>query len=515
MCKSTDVPGSIAGYYYQILLACRELTSDTPDLEAVGVEAEADVRVIKSGTKKSIEAKFHKKNMARYDGEIIKTIYNFYRNSHDDEALEFSTNVAPTKDHKDFFDNWNNKSLTEEEMNMYILKCLFKHCCFNVNNYKKNYSEYKSSIIKKDGKEEKEPYYMDRLQSEIFNVKIDDSELDKYSLVNSMTLDKEFSKKLSFAFYDTKKLDTIKKLKEDINRNLKKICKRNKRSITENDYDKIRDLMIDKFFMIITYNTELPSDHTFNELKKFSKDDLEDCIKNYNVQKAAWLNNEKINNLIRALENEEKNFIDSVEMTQDSARVQELINRRSEIQQLFLNKIIDVDRYNKFIFIYTLKDFDSFEVILKLINQLTILSVYKNINIDDISFFIDNNKSLDNVFIKDLLNYSFKACPPSYRNFRAIIQVFYDSTNQKYSIDPNQIVIFQADFGSNENPCKKKEDSLNCVLDIAATDENLEKEIALYKSINYRCSACIYLTDKDEDTLDNIHSFLCCRGCKK
>lgn len=515
MCKSTDVPGSIAGYYYQILLACRELTSDTPDLEAVGVEAEADVRVIKSSTKKSIEAKFHKKNMARYDGEIIKTIYNFYRNSHNDETLEFSTNVAPTKDHKEFFDKWNNKSLTEEEMNMYILKCLFRHCCINVNNYKKNYNEYKSSIIKKKGKEEKEPYYIDMLESNIFNVKIEDDKLDNYSLVNSMTLDKEFSKKLSFTFYDTKKFDTIKKLKEDINGNLRKICKNCESAITEKDYESIRDLMIDKFFMIIADNAELPSNHTFDEIKKFSKYDLEDCINNYNGQKAVWLDNEKINNLVKALENEEENFIDNIEVVQDSARAQELINRHSEIQQLFLNKVVDIDKYNEFISIYTLKGFDSFEVILKLINQLTILSVYKGINIDDISLFIDNNKSLDNVFIKNLLNYSFKACPSSYRNFRKIIQVFYSNTNQKYSIDPRQIVIFQADFGFNERPCEKGEDSLNCVLDIAAVDGNLEKEIALYKSIKYRCSDCIYITDKNKNILDNIHKFLCCRGCKK
>ena len=518
MCKSTDVAGSIAGYYYQILLACRELTSNITDLEEVGIEAGADIRIIKrKGIKESIEAKFHKNNMSRYDKEIIKTIYNFYRNSQDDEKLEFSTNVAPTREHKDFFDKWNNKSLTSEEMNIYILKCIFRHCCFNVNKYNKNYIEYKNSMIQKekDGKERKEPYYINMLEAAIFNENINDEELKKYSFVNSKNLDKEFCKKLFFTFYDAEKLDTIKNIKENINENLQSICKTKKITVGKDDYEKIRDLIIDKFFMIITENASLKSEHSFNEIKKFSKIDLNNCIDNYKEQKIRFLNRSILKRLIDSIESEEIKFIDMLSCTEDFANKDKLIIRHSEIQQLFLDKIIDIDKYNRFISIYTLEEVDSFEVILKLINQLTILSVYKHINIEDISFLIENNESLDNVFIKDLLNYSFKACPSSYRNFGAIIKIFYSNTSQKYSINPNQIVAFQADYGRKERPCEKKEDSLNCVLDIAMTDENLEREIALYKSINYRCSDCIYIAENNSDTIESLDNFLNCRGCRK
>ena len=43
--RSTDVPGSIAGFYYQILLACKEV-SRYGEVEEVGVETGADVNVI-------------------------------------------------------------------------------------------------------------------------------------------------------------------------------------------------------------------------------------------------------------------------------------------------------------------------------------------------------------------------------------------------------------------------------------------------------------------------------------
>ena len=47
------------------------------------------------------------------------------------------------------------------------------------------------------------------------------------------------------------------------------------------------------------------------------------------------------------------------------------------------------------------------------------------------------------------------------------------------------------------------------------TDENLEREIALYKSINYRCSDCIYIAENNSDTIESLDNFLNCRGCRK
>ncbi|RHW65283.1 hypothetical protein DZC34_10455 [Clostridium botulinum] len=108
MDKSTNVPATIAGYYYQILLACREITKLKNDKDCVGIEAYADVRIeenkqviyddklIIKKYKTSLEAKFHKGNFYRFDKDIIKTIYNFYRYTPNDKQFIFSTNVSIT-----------------------------------------------------------------------------------------------------------------------------------------------------------------------------------------------------------------------------------------------------------------------------------------------------------------------------------------------------------------------------------------------------------------------------------
>ena len=101
--RSTDVPGSIAGFYYQILLACKEV-SRYGEVEEVGVETGADVNVITvSKGVVNIEAKLHQDNFGKYAEDIVKTIYNFYKSDDKNiEKLVFSTNAAPTQSCKLF-----------------------------------------------------------------------------------------------------------------------------------------------------------------------------------------------------------------------------------------------------------------------------------------------------------------------------------------------------------------------------------------------------------------------------
>lgn len=90
----TDVPESISGYYYQILLAIRELFMLVNDNDGVGIEKGADIRLFKRFEKcYSIEAKFYSKDFDRNSEQITHTIYNFYNNSLNDESLIFETNV--------------------------------------------------------------------------------------------------------------------------------------------------------------------------------------------------------------------------------------------------------------------------------------------------------------------------------------------------------------------------------------------------------------------------------------
>ena len=140
--KSTDVHGSIAGYYYQILLACRELTSDQ-DLLSVGIEAGADVRIIKNKDRRSsVEAKFYKGNIGKFDLSIYKTVDNFYRNSYGDETLTFETNTKPTRTCKTFFDTWNG-SLSSAEKIAFVKECILRRSIEADDQIKKLFAGFK------------------------------------------------------------------------------------------------------------------------------------------------------------------------------------------------------------------------------------------------------------------------------------------------------------------------------------------------------------------------------------
>lgn len=113
MSRSTDVKESIAGYYYQLLIACKELCSlanikRINDQNSVGIEKGSDIKIFQmDGNETSIEAKFYKiSSFNKRSLPIIHTIYNFY-NSYKSGAKSakyiFSTNVGMHDSDSDFF----------------------------------------------------------------------------------------------------------------------------------------------------------------------------------------------------------------------------------------------------------------------------------------------------------------------------------------------------------------------------------------------------------------------------
>lgn len=73
--RDTNVPSTIAGFYFQIVLACYEICQD--DIREVGVETDADVVAIdNAGEKCYIETKLHAKKFGRFSEDVQKAIYN-------------------------------------------------------------------------------------------------------------------------------------------------------------------------------------------------------------------------------------------------------------------------------------------------------------------------------------------------------------------------------------------------------------------------------------------------------
>lgn len=146
MCKrNTDVAASIAGYYYQILLACREITSNQGNIQAVGIEAGADIRLLLiNNDKVSIEAKFHKEKMTKYCDDIVKTVYNFYVSSYSDRQLVFSTNVAAGSTSAKFFSKWDTDLALDEKVK-FVKECILRKSIEVTGIYKMNYNKYLES----------------------------------------------------------------------------------------------------------------------------------------------------------------------------------------------------------------------------------------------------------------------------------------------------------------------------------------------------------------------------------
>lgn len=158
--KSPNVPATVAGYYYQVLLACREITKLKNDEDYVGIEADADVRIeenkqiirddklIIEKYRTSLEAKFHIDILRAFDEDITKTIYNFYRYTSTDKIFIFSTNVSITGEGKELLEtNWNKEEFNSRKIE-YIKKCILRHSVKH--DTEKNFKEYKELKKLKD-----------------------------------------------------------------------------------------------------------------------------------------------------------------------------------------------------------------------------------------------------------------------------------------------------------------------------------------------------------------------------
>jgi len=124
-----DVPATVAGFYYQALLACREIIiayrdrAPDADLSAIKVSIErgADVKIDKGGVINSIEAKLYGGSFNEYSPAVTHSFYNFYKNAFTHSAIQLETNVQiniQSDDLQNFVGEWS--KIPETEFGNYI-----------------------------------------------------------------------------------------------------------------------------------------------------------------------------------------------------------------------------------------------------------------------------------------------------------------------------------------------------------------------------------------------------------
>ncbi len=246
--SSTDVKHTIAGFYYQLLIAVRELVgiADFPKGH-VGVECDADVRVNK-GEDLFIEVKFYKANsFSKNDDPIRHTIYNFYNHFKKTKTtglFNIRTNVPITLNDQDFFENWNNGIFTNiDEYLIYIKNCLVaenlskKPVKERFELFKSQYDINHPNMIK--------PQYNKEFINSLVN---DPNELSFCADPDGILSDEElkvFINQIFFNFPLSKedKYDSVIKLKDETEMLLKEKFP----DIESSQYDNIRFMILDSF----------------------------------------------------------------------------------------------------------------------------------------------------------------------------------------------------------------------------------------------------------------------------
>lgn len=510
--KSTDVDGSIAGYFFQILLGINSLTSLTNDEDAVGIECGADVRIITEMKNFiSIEAKFHKDRMYRYSNDIVKTVYNFYYSNSNDLELYFVTNVGLTRaEDIQFFNGWN-KSTSLDEMVKYIKSCILRYCVKSKTKSEEKY-EKKFSLYRKHKGEGIKDYIIE-LENYI------DSGCENYSeyaYVDSKIHYGEFCKKIRFQFNNKLKGEAISEVEESIKNNLRINYKKWMEKLENNDsevFERIIELLMYKYLQSTSINSEIGIDNS-NIIKKtkINVKGLKDILENYNQDQIQLCKNVKIIEIKREFLQCECQFLMSIDEHGElhKERLKEIY---FSIRNQFFN-ITDMGSYRKFIdrYILGVTDYNissSVTKVSQLLFFLTILEFYNQENKGNSSEI--SCTLLDKETINNLANSGREICYKSLLNnvqcdFQNFFSKFILDTYNSHDLFKTKTVIAGEIFGRCK-PCTyntgKLKNKVNFVIN-QANINNIEKLEAIYSDIDFKCIECFLLDDSIDVVLGSV-----------
>lgn len=499
---NTDVPESIAGYYYQTLLAIRELTNLLNDKDAVGIEKGADVRVfIKTGKKISIEAKFYSNELNKSSHAIIHTIFNFYNNSVNEDQLFFETNVVI------------NDELLEEISNIN-----------DIVDVKDNHIKYISCAIMKESMGKKldkagttikdlfRSFLIEESQKTNAAISFNTNFMDKHyefyydknknhNIINffGVEIDKEkirtLIQKIIFKSGSVKpKYKMIKELKEEITNSLKKF------SIEECHLENTVKILVDKFLETTLDDNKVQLINLLdlkNIIMEFKSNDYKLNLKFYNDK------------FISKMEELDDQFQENIEDSYDGDKKDELIERFVVIREKICG-LIRVGNYREpeeFLNQYNL-GVVSIHTFDGLISFLTILTVFNDIDLNTVVFC---EGGLSNIQIKgeDL-------CYKKHVDKIAsdvVLKKFIRSTVDDIAInDQNEspVIVFSGNMIDSKRPCET--DIKNeYVLKITEVRQN-RALIKYYKSLDYKCDECIYYYRNDNEARTFIGKFNLCKG---
>ncbi len=483
--RNTDVPGSIAGYYYQILLACREI-SQYGIVDEVGVETGADVNVV-SVSKEiiNIEAKFHNKNFGKYAEDIVKTIFNFYTAYNNKvNKFIFSTNVSPTKEYKAFFDNWgkngNEIRYVKECILIKSIECeskeVFEQFC--------NEQEVKNKV-KKEKKTNIEILIEETLGSGSGKFKYDD-----FAVINPLITYDDFVKLLNFSFACKKKQDLVSKIRDDIKENINNtMVSLGMKLLEKEESDLVINKLIDCFLEKILQNSQNKCNN------RVKSEEYINIVKNYQSIEEKHISKYKLFSCIQFMQEEELLVLRDIRKRASVEDIVILEENYKCIQEMILCKISSPCGYESFVKTYTLKSVNNInvaEILIKIVYILTIIMSKEKLAIEDVEFIFD--QGINNIKLQNVMACSFKRTSSNaYRRMEEIVGELICKFHEDTNINENQIFIIDADYKNKGKPCE----SINLmpeVYDITQSDENF-MDYQMFCHMNYKCTECLDIND--------------------
>jgi hypothetical protein len=500
--RNTDVPGSIAGYYYQILLACREI-SQYGIVEEVGVETGADVNVV-SVSKEilNIEAKFHMKNFGKYAEDIVKTIFNFYTSYEKNvKKFIFSTNVSPTKECKEFFENWGKNG---NEIR-YIKECILLKSveCES----KEVFEQFCNEQDVKNEVEKGEKTYIKVLIEETLGSGTGKFQYGDFAVINPLITYEDFAKLLHFSFACKKKQDLVSKIRDDIKENINNtLASLGMKHLEREESDLVINKLIDCFLEKILQNSQSKCNN------RVKSEEYVNIVKNYKSIEEKHIFKYKIFSCIQLMQEEELLVLQDIRKRAPVEDIDILEENYKCIQEMILCKISTTCGYDSFANTYTLKSINNInvaEILIKIVYILTIIMSKEKLAIEDVEFIFD--QGINNIKLQNVMECSFKKTSSNaYRRMEEILGELICKFHEDTNINENQIFIIDADYRNKGKPCE----SLNLmpeVYDITQSDENF-KDYQMFYHMNYKCTKCL-----DIDDVDGYDRFKCGGGnlCKK
>ncbi|MTV49866.1 hypothetical protein GJ688_12875 [Heliobacillus mobilis] len=504
MTRSTDVPASIAGYYFQILLACRELVllCNGNLSDKVILEKGADIKLV-TGNNTCIESKFYKDEyFTRNHKSVRHTIYNFYNdfksnltNGKPVSRYIYKTNVKIAEEDRLFFDKWNTTNFTTktdcQEYIKFIRYCVVYESVIRTP-YKSNFEHFKKLTKRKF---ETITEYLDILLLHL------DTYPNDIGLYCDAMVEKDvinFINTVRFQFFvgsSNKKRTAINNIKNEINYILTGYSP----NLTIDDCNKIRHKIMEDF-----YDTIVDA----NDNNGLSVKDLLFNINNHHMIKQKHFDNTLISMFCNVYEEK----IDELETDLIQA---ELMDDFDGIRSTFIQivekffecaKNISLDVISKTIIIgpYPYEPF----IILDLIKALSVLVYYKKVEIDSISFFYLNG--INNISLKNIGEFCLKGTPNSRhtRNVNALVTAFIEDILKKATIpDGNEKIVFNVD-SRNCRLCMFKKEGINDILSNIGSCYTNRLTQELLQSLDFKCTECLKIEQNSTFVKDNLDKFM-------